>query len=56
MGIICLKVIDVVLSDDDIQRLNAVSEIEMGFPHEFFKEEGVRLNNFGGFYDKIEKR
>ncbi len=51
-----LKVMNVVLSDEDIQRLNNVSEIELGFPHEFFKEEGVRLNNFGGFYDKIEKR
>jgi hypothetical protein len=28
----------------------------LGFPGEFFKEEGVKMNSFGGFYDKVEKR
>lgn len=51
-----LKTIDVVLPAEDIERLNKASEIDLGFPHEFFKEEAVRLNNFGGFYDRVEKR
>jgi len=51
-----LKSIELVIPDEDIQRLNDASEIDLGFPNKFFKEEGVRLNNFGGFYDRIEKR
>ncbi|QEC69486.1 aldo/keto reductase [Panacibacter ginsenosidivorans] len=51
-----LKVIDVVIPDEDMQRLDEVSKIDLGFPGNFYKEEGVKLNNFGGFYNKIEKR
>lgn len=51
-----LKTVDVVLTEQHIERLNAISEIDLGFPGNFFKEEGVRLNNYGGFYHKIEKR
>lgn len=51
-----LKTIDVVIPDEDMQRLDEVSKIDLGFPGNFYKEEGVKLNNFGGFYDKIEKR
>jgi len=51
-----LKTIDVVIPEEDMQRLDEASKIDLGFPGNFYKEEGVRLNNFGGFYDKIEKR
>jgi aryl-alcohol dehydrogenase-like predicted oxidoreductase len=51
-----LKTLDVTLSDAHLKRLDEVSAIELGFPGEFFREEGVRTNTFGGFYDKIEKR
>lgn len=51
-----LKAADVMVSDEDIQRLNAASEIDLGFPGKFFQEAGVRQSNYGGFYDKIEKR
>jgi aryl-alcohol dehydrogenase-like predicted oxidoreductase len=51
-----LKTVDVMLSEDHIKRLNNASAIELGFPGEFFREEGVRMNTFGGFYDKVEKR
>ncbi|MDB5153978.1 MAG: yhdN 5, partial [Mucilaginibacter sp.] len=51
-----LKTIDVTLSDEQMKRLDEVSAIELGFPGEFFREEGVRTNTFGGFYDRIEKR
>lgn len=51
-----LKVVDVSLSEEQLKRLDEASKIELGFPHEFFMEAGVKLNNYGGFYDKIEKR
>ena len=51
-----LKAIDVELTADQIERLNHISAIELGFPGDFFKEDGVKLNSFGGFYDKVEKR
>ena len=51
-----LKTIDVRLSAAQIKKLNDVSAIELGFPGEFFKEDGVKLNTFGGFYDRVEKR
>ncbi|MDE1191883.1 MAG: aldo/keto reductase [Arachidicoccus sp.] len=50
-----LKVTEVLLSDTHVERLNQISKIELGFPGDFFKEAGVRQNNFGGFYDKIKK-
>jgi aryl-alcohol dehydrogenase-like predicted oxidoreductase len=48
-----LKTIDLVLSPEDLFRLDEASAIDLGFPGKFFREEGVRQNNFGGFYDKI---
>jgi len=51
-----MKTSAVTLSSDQINRLNEASKIELGFPHDFFNEDGVRLNNFGGFYDLVEKR
>ena len=51
-----LKTVEVVLSKDHVKHLNEVSAIEMGFPGDFFNEEAVKKNTFGGFYDKVEKR
>ena len=51
-----LKTIDVTLSPDQLQKLDKASAIELGFPGDFFREEGVRANTFGGFFDRIEKR
>jgi aryl-alcohol dehydrogenase-like predicted oxidoreductase len=51
-----LKTIEVTLSADHLQRLDEVSKIDLGFPGEFFREEGVKMNSFGGFYDRVEKR
>jgi aryl-alcohol dehydrogenase-like predicted oxidoreductase len=50
-----LKCLDLTLSDDHLQRLNEVSKIELGFPGDFFLEDGVKTVTYGGFYDKIEK-
>nr|MCU0336147.1 aldo/keto reductase [Chitinophagaceae bacterium] len=44
------------LPAEALQRLEAVSRIDLGFPGEFYKEDGVRLANFGGFYNRISKR
>ena len=51
-----LGVIDLQLSKENLQRLDAISKIELGFPGEFYQEDGVKLANFGGFYNKVEKR
>lgn len=51
-----LKTADISLSPEDIKRLNDASEIDLGFPGKFFQEDAVKMNNYGGFYDKIEKR
>jgi aryl-alcohol dehydrogenase-like predicted oxidoreductase len=51
-----LKTMDVTLNEDQLKRLDEVSAISLGFPGDFFKEEGVKTNSFGGFYDQVEKR
>ncbi len=51
-----LKTIEVVLTADHIKKLDAVSDFELGFPGDFYKEDGVKLANFGGFYDRVERR
>ncbi|CAN5517407.1 aldo/keto reductase [soil metagenome] len=51
-----LKTVDIELSEEQLKRLDTVSAIELGFPGDFYKEDGVRMGNFGGFYEKIEKR
>ncbi|MEB0249681.1 aldo/keto reductase, partial [Mucilaginibacter sp. 5B2] len=51
-----LKTVDVVLTPEHIAKLDDVSKIELGFPGDFFAEEAVKVNSFGGFYDRVEKR
>ena len=51
-----LKTIDVVLSSQHIAKLDEVSKIGLGFPGDFFNEEAVKVNSFGGFYDRVEER
>ena len=51
-----LKTIDLLLPPDDLRRLDEASAIDLGFPGKFFREEGVRQNNYGGFYDRIVPR
>src|ERR1700743_402026 len=43
-----LRTVDVTLSDAQLKRLDEVSAIELGFPGDFFREDGVKLNTFGG--------
>src|SRR5579872_921258 len=51
-----LKMTDLTLDETALQRLDQASAIDLGFPGKFFREEGVRQNNFGGFYDRIIRR
>ncbi len=50
-----LKAVEVSVSDEQLKRLDAASAIELGFPGEFFAEEGMRNNNFSRFYDRVKK-
>jgi len=42
------------IPDAMIQRLNEVSKIELGFPHEFLKSDGVKEEAFGGLFEKLD--
>jgi aryl-alcohol dehydrogenase-like predicted oxidoreductase len=46
----------VTLTPTHLDKLEAVSKIDLGFPGKFFQEDAVKMNNFGGFYDRIIKR
>ena len=48
-----LACMEFVLSDDHIQRLNEVSKIELGFPHDFLSSDSIRNIIYGGTYSSI---
>jgi aryl-alcohol dehydrogenase-like predicted oxidoreductase len=49
-----LDCLNFILSDDHINKLNEVSKIEMGFPHEFLSSDNIKDIVFGGTQDKID--
>jgi aryl-alcohol dehydrogenase-like predicted oxidoreductase len=49
-----LACIDVKLTPAQIDRLDAVSKIELGFPHEFFIREMPRSLSSGGMWNQID--
>jgi aryl-alcohol dehydrogenase-like predicted oxidoreductase len=51
-----LGVLNVKLDAKHLEQLDAVSKIDLGFPGEFYKEDGVKLANYGGFYNSIQHR
>ncbi|MCU0374714.1 MAG: aldo/keto reductase [Chitinophagaceae bacterium] len=51
-----LGVLNICLSHEQMSRLDEASAIDLGFPGNFYLEDGVKLANFGGFYNKVEKR
>lgn len=51
-----LKTVDVTLTAEHLKKLDEASAIDLGFPGEFFREDAVKMNTFGGFYDRVEKR
>ena len=42
------------IPEEHIKRLDEVSKIELGFPHDFLKSDMVKNVAFGGTYDKID--
>jgi diketogulonate reductase-like aldo/keto reductase len=61
MGVNCqsrvkdnLACMDVKLTPAQIDRLDAVSKIELGFPLDMFTKEMVRSLSSGGMRDKID--
>ena len=49
-----LERLEVQLSTDQLERLNEVSKIDMGFPHNFFDEEMVQAFAFVGLKEAID--
>lgn len=48
-----LQCLDFVIPDPIMERLNEISKIELGFPHDFLSSEGVKQSAFAGTYDQI---
>ncbi len=51
-----LACVDIRLEPAFLQRLDAVSRIAMGFPHDMFASEMARSFSFGGMRDRIDAR
>lgn len=49
-----LACLDVTLAPEHLQRLNEVSQIELGFPHDFLSNDTIRDRLFGGTFDAIK--
>lgn len=49
-----LGCLDFKLSDEDIKRLDEVSKIELGFPHDMLQSDQVKEVSFGGTHSQIE--
>lgn len=42
------------LTAEQVQRLDAVSAIELGFPHNFLTRPAIRQTTFGSTYELID--
>ena len=49
-----LACLDITLSPEHLQRLNEVSQIELGFPHDFLQNDTIRDRLFGGTFSAID--
>jgi diketogulonate reductase-like aldo/keto reductase len=49
-----LGALNVTLSSEQLARLDAVSQVDLGFPHDFLASDGVRDLVFGGTYGQID--
>ena len=49
-----LGCLDVILSEENVRRLDSVSGIKLGYPHDFLSSGMVRQHLFGGMFDRIE--
>ena len=48
-----LKCVDLKLSSQQVQELDEISKIELGFPHDFFKAEMVKNFVYNGTFEQI---
>ncbi|MGF1480025.1 MAG: aldo/keto reductase [Cyanophyceae cyanobacterium] len=49
-----LQCVDIELSAEQMQQLDEVSQVKLGFPHDFFTADMVRNFVYNGTFDKIE--
>jgi aryl-alcohol dehydrogenase-like predicted oxidoreductase len=49
-----LECLNFTLNDDQLNKLDEVSKVEMGFPHEFLSSDNIKDIIFGGTQDKID--
>jgi aryl-alcohol dehydrogenase-like predicted oxidoreductase len=49
-----LACLDFKLSDEQLRHLSDISQIDLGFPHDFLAEDGVRDLVFAGTYNQID--
>ena len=49
-----LGAVNFTIPEEHMHRLNEVSAIEMGFPHDFLSSDGVREITFGGTFGQID--
>ncbi len=49
-----LECLNFTLNDDQLNKLDEVSKVEMGFPHEFLSSDNITDIIFGGTQDKID--
>jgi hypothetical protein len=49
-----LGALAVTLGPEHLARLDEASRIDLGFPHDFLAEPGIRDVVFGGTYDRID--
>jgi hypothetical protein len=54
MQAIAFASLNVSLSAEHLQRLDEVSKIELGFPHDFLQSDVIRNRLFGGTFNTIE--
>ncbi len=48
-----LKYLDVKIDKASMEKLDEISAIEMGFPHDFLSRDGIRTVMYGGLQDRI---
>jgi len=49
-----LACVNLILSDDHLRRLDEVSQIELGFPHDFYETKFVKGMIYAGMYERID--
>ena len=51
-----LESLDVVLAPEQVARLDRVSAVELGFPHEFLRTEAIRRTVYGAAHELVDLR